>query len=67
MEVEEALIGVPLQELWTAQQVSAFLHVPVGTLYQWRHKGVGPNAYRAGKRLLYDAAEVRRWLVEEVA
>lgn len=30
MEVEEALIGKPLQELWTAQQVSAFLHVPVG-------------------------------------
>jgi hypothetical protein len=47
--------------------VSAFLHVPVGTLYQWRHKSVGPPAYRAGKRLLYDAADVRRWLVEEVA
>jgi len=67
MRVENSAIGVPLQELWTVQQVSAFLHVPVGTLYQWRHKSVGPNAYRAGKRLLYDAADVRRWLVEEVA
>jgi Helix-turn-helix domain len=67
MEVSEASYGVPLQELWTVEQVSAFLHVPIGTLYQWRHKSVGPPAYRAGKRLLYDAADVRRWLVEEVA
>ncbi|HET7386298.1 MAG TPA: helix-turn-helix domain-containing protein [Nocardioidaceae bacterium] len=68
MQVNTAAgVGTPLQELWTIQQVSAYLHVPVGTLYQWRHKGVGPGAYRAGKRLLYDAADVRRWLVEEVA
>lgn len=60
MEAQKNGLGTPLQELWTIHQVSAFLHVPVGTLYQWRHKGVGPNAYRAGKRLLYDAAEVRR-------
>ena len=67
MEVGEISFGAPLQELWTVDQVSKYLHVPVGTLYQWRHKGVGPHAYRAGKRLLYDAADVRRWLVEEVA
>ena len=67
MEVAETSYGLPLQELWTVEQVSAFLHVPIGTMYQWRHKGVGPPAYRAGKRLLYDAADVRRWLVEEVA
>lgn len=67
MELQENPIGQRLQELWTVQQVSQYLHVPVGTLYQWRHKGVGPSAYRAGKRLLYDAADVRRWLVEEVA
>jgi hypothetical protein len=34
----EELIGVPLQELWNIKQVSNFLGVPVGTLYQWRHK-----------------------------
>lgn len=67
MEVNEPVIGLALQELWTVRQVSAFLHVPIGTLYQWRHRGVGPDAYRAGRRLLYDAADVRRWLVEEAA
>jgi excisionase family DNA binding protein len=63
----EQVIGVPLRELWTVAQVSEFLSVPVGTLYQWRHKGLGPPAYRVGRHLRYDAAAVRRWLVEEVA
>jgi excisionase family DNA binding protein len=66
-ERKEELIGVPLQELWTITQVSQFLNVPVGTLYQWRHKGYGPPAWRIGRSLRYDAAAVRRWLVEEVA
>jgi predicted DNA-binding transcriptional regulator AlpA len=61
----EELIGVPLQELWNIKQVSNFLDVPVGTLYQWRHKGYGPPAWRLGRSLRYDAAAVRRWLVEE--
>jgi excisionase family DNA binding protein len=65
VEFEEA-IGVPLQELWSITQVSEFLNVPIGTLYQWRHKGYGPPAWRLGRLLRYDAAAVRRWLVEEV-
>ena len=64
-ETQEA-IGVALQELWTIHQVSEFLTVPVGTLYQWRHRGYGPPAWRVGRSLRYDAAAVRRWLVEDV-
>ena len=66
VEYEEA-IGSPLCELWTITQVSQFLNVPIGTLYQWRHKGYGPPAWRLGRSLRYDAAAVRRWLVEEAA
>jgi excisionase family DNA binding protein len=66
-DTNEQLIDVPLQELWTIKQVSKFLGVPVGTLYQWRHKGYGPPAWRLGRSLRYDAAAVRRWLVEEPA
>ena len=66
-DTNEQLIGVPLQELGTIKQVSKFLGVPVGTLYQWRHKGYGPPAWRLGRSLRYDAAAVRRWLVEEPA
>jgi predicted DNA-binding transcriptional regulator AlpA len=64
--IDQTAIGSPLQELWTIQDVSAFLQVPVGTLYQWRHKGYGPPAWRLGRSHRYDAAEVRRWLLEEM-
>jgi predicted DNA-binding transcriptional regulator AlpA len=53
--------------LWSTGDVSRFLGIPVNTLYQWRHHGVGPRAYRVGRHLRYDPAEVRRWLVEGAA
>ncbi|HET7476859.1 MAG TPA: helix-turn-helix domain-containing protein [Dermatophilaceae bacterium] len=46
--------------------VSAFLGVPVGTLYQWRHREQGPPAIRLGKHLRYDPATVRAWVDEQV-
>ena len=36
---DEEAIGIPLRDLWTISEVSEFLNVPVGTLYQWRHRG----------------------------
>jgi DNA-binding transcriptional MerR regulator len=45
--------------------VSRFLGIPVNTLYQWRHHGIGPRAYRVGRHLRYDPAELRRWLRED--
>ncbi len=47
--------------LWTLNDVSAFLAVPVGTLYQWRVRGEGPPAMRLGRHLRFDPLEVRRW------
>jgi Helix-turn-helix domain len=53
------------ERLWTAEELSEFLGgVPIATLYQWRYLGIGPVAFRVGKRLRYDPDEVRRWLVE---
>lgn len=63
----EAADGDQLRELWTIQQLAEYLRTPVGTLYQWRYKGVGPRAYRVGRHLRYDPAEVRRWLLEEAS
>jgi predicted DNA-binding transcriptional regulator AlpA len=53
--------------LWTAQEVSRFLGVPVATLYQWRYLGTGPTAFRVGKYLRYDPAAVWSWLREQDA
>jgi excisionase family DNA binding protein len=51
--------------LWTVDEVSAFLAVPVSTLYQWRHHRTGPPAYKVGRHLRYDPAEVRDWLLRQ--
>lgn len=38
-----------------------------GTLYGWRHRGVGPPSVRPGRRVIYRRADVERWLEEEAA
>jgi len=47
--------------LWTVQEVSAYLRVPVQTLYSWRARGSGPPARRVGKYLRYEPDDVERW------
>ncbi|MQY07265.1 helix-turn-helix transcriptional regulator [Actinomadura macrotermitis] len=51
--------------LWSPEDVSAYLGVPVNTLYIWRHRGTGPRARRVGKHLRYDPADVRAWFKEQ--
>jgi DNA-binding transcriptional MerR regulator len=53
--------------LWSVQDVSRFLGVPVATLHQWRYLGTGPKAYRVGKHLRYDPADVKAWLATRAA
>ncbi|MFG1844608.1 helix-turn-helix domain-containing protein [Micromonospora carbonacea] len=52
---------------WSVTDVSAFLGIPVGTLYQWRHRRIGPRAARVGRHLRYDPAEVRAWFDRQAA
>jgi len=56
--------GVRMEKLLSAEEVAEFLGIPVNTLYQWRHKGTGPNAFRVGRFLRYDPVDVREWLLE---
>lgn len=53
-----------IEPLWTAEDVSTFLGVPVSTLYQWRYRRQGPRARKVGRHLRYDPADVRAWLNE---
>ena len=55
------------ERLWTIQDASQFLNVPVNTLYQWRVTGDGPRAFKLGKHLRYDPADIRAWLETRVA
>jgi hypothetical protein len=51
--------------LLTAVELAAYLSIPVATVRQWRYMGVGPKAFKVGRHLRYDPAEVTRWLAEE--
>ncbi|MFV2017585.1 helix-turn-helix transcriptional regulator [Micromonospora sp. LOL_023] len=57
----------PSERLWSITDVSAFLRIPVGTLYQWRHRRIGPRASRIGRHLRYDPADVRAWFNQKAA
>lgn len=48
--------------LATPVEVSEFLGVPVATLYQWRHRGIGPKVHKLGRHLRYRWAEVEAWV-----
>ena len=53
---------VQVEPLWTVDDVSSFLGVPVATLYEWRRHRRGPQALRIGKYLRYQPHRVREWL-----
>jgi predicted DNA-binding transcriptional regulator AlpA len=53
------------ERLWDIEEVSAFLQIPVGTLYQWRHRRIGPRSFKVGRHLRYEPADVRSWLAEQ--
>jgi excisionase family DNA binding protein len=50
------------ESLATAEEVSRFLGVPVKTLYNWRHGGIGPRASRVGRHLRYRWSDVEAWV-----
>ncbi|SDT73640.1 helix-turn-helix domain-containing protein [Actinoplanes derwentensis] len=54
-------------ELWSINDAAAYLRIPPGTLYQWRHRRKGPPAFKVGKHLRYDPAAVRAWVLGQVA
>jgi DNA-binding transcriptional MerR regulator len=54
--------GSQIAPLWSVQDVSDFLQVPVNTLYGWRTQGGGPPARRIGKYLRYRPDDVIAWV-----
>ncbi|MCM2428853.1 MULTISPECIES: helix-turn-helix transcriptional regulator [unclassified Streptomyces] len=48
--------------LATPEELSAYLGVPLATLYAWNHRRVGPKATKVGRHLRYRWQEVEVWL-----
>jgi predicted DNA-binding transcriptional regulator AlpA len=53
--------------LWTVEDVSNYLGVPVKTLYQWKWRGEGPPVRKIGRYLRYDPAKLMAWLDDQEA
>lgn len=51
-------------ELWTIDEVAAYLGVPKQTVYCWRTSGYGPAGFRVGKHLRWRASTVISWTLE---
>lgn len=64
MPPEHVLQGDDAGALLDPDQLSILLKVPKGTIYQWRHRGIGPRSIRVGRHLRYRRSDVERWLDE---
>jgi excisionase family DNA binding protein len=53
-----------IERLWTVEDVSDYLGVPVKTLYQWKWRGEGPPVKKIGRHLRYNPVAVRAWATE---
>jgi len=51
--------------LLTTDEVALMTRAPVSTVRYWRFVGTGPRSFRVGRRVLYRAEEVSRWLLEK--
>lgn len=51
--------------LASAQELAAYLGVPVATVYSWRYRQQGPLAIRIGRHLRYRWPDVEAWLDEQ--
>lgn len=48
--------------MWSVEDLSDFLQVPVKTLYQWRLRDYGPKGRRVGKYVRYKESDVVEWV-----
>lgn len=54
-----------LEPLLDITELADYLGVPLSTIYDWRTRGLGPRAYRFGKRLKFALSDVRSWMEEQ--
>lgn len=64
---KEDSVASDTDRLWSVEEVSRFLGIPVATLYRWRYLGVGPKAGRVGRHLRYLPADVLSWFRKQQA
>ena len=58
----EAIKAKELPELLTPEDVSSVLHINLGTLANWRSKGIGPGYRKIGGLALYEKTVVAEYI-----
>lgn len=53
--------------LLSIDDLSAYLQVPVNTLYQWRKTHKGPAGFRVGKYVRYRPDDVDAWITQQAS
>ena len=48
--------------LLTLDEAAELLRTPAATLRYWRHIGTGPSSFRIGRRVMYRAEDLDRWV-----
>lgn len=51
-----------LEPLLDITELADYLGIPLSTIYDWRTRGLGPRAYRFGKRLKFTISDVQVWM-----
>lgn len=49
-------------KLLTTDEVAERLRRPPETVRYWRWKGEGPPAFKIGRRVMYDEAQLEAWI-----
>ncbi len=49
---------------FTTEELAAYCRTSPSTCRYWRAIGYGPKGVRVGRRVLYEVAEVDRWLAQ---
>lgn len=50
--------------LFDVRRTAGALSLSARTLAEWRRKGVGPEWLRAGRKILYPAEAIHRWIAD---
>lgn len=51
------------QQLLTLVEAADLLRTPVATLRYWRYRGIGPDSFRLGRRVVYRREDLDRWVL----
>lgn len=52
----------PSSGMLTTSEAAAYLGLSIATLRDWRYRGIGVASQKDGGRVLYERAELERWV-----